>query len=100
MAANLELEPDKFPAFVIHNILNDEVYPLDQSKEITAEAVDQLVKDITEGKAKKAGKFGESVEQEEGVNVSDYEDEDDEDEEEVEKVESAKTEKDKPRDEL
>jgi len=82
MAVNLELEPNKFPAFVIHNILNDQVYPLDQNKAVTAENVGQLLKDIASGAADKAEKV------EEGVNVSDYEDEDDEEEPVAEKAET------------
>jgi hypothetical protein len=73
MAENLELKPNVFPAFVLHNILNDQVYPFDQSKKITMAAIDQFLSDITSGRVSGQNKS-------EGANVSDYEDDDEDDE--------------------
>jgi hypothetical protein len=60
MAENLDLKPGIFPAFVIHNILNDEVYPYDQREEITGVKIDEFINDVAQGKQKPGPKFGQN----------------------------------------
>lgn len=52
MAAGLDLSPGMFPAFVVHNILNDQVFPFDQRRRISKEAVEGHILDIVQGKAR------------------------------------------------
>lgn len=49
-ATNLNLKADKFPAFAIHDTVNNKKYPLHHETEITAESIDDLVTKFTENK--------------------------------------------------
>jgi hypothetical protein len=52
MAANMDLRPGVFPAFVIYNVRNHDAFPFDQRKEITAAAIDEFVANVAQGKVK------------------------------------------------
>ncbi|RKF82232.1 Protein disulfide-isomerase [Golovinomyces cichoracearum] len=49
-ATNLNLKADNFPAFVIHDTVNNKKYPLHHETEITAESIDDLATKFTENK--------------------------------------------------
>lgn len=49
-AGNLNLEPEKFPAFAIQETLKNQKFPFDQSKKITEKDISQFVEDVVEGK--------------------------------------------------
>jgi hypothetical protein len=43
VAGALGLQGDRFPAFVIHAVASDEMYPFDQRKDITKEGIEEFV---------------------------------------------------------
>ncbi|KAI5279896.1 protein disulfide-isomerase precursor, partial [Ascosphaera aggregata] len=46
----LNLNPEKFPAFAIHNIDSNEKYPFDQEKKITEKDIASFIEDVLAGK--------------------------------------------------
>ncbi|KAF2184312.1 hypothetical protein K469DRAFT_688792 [Zopfia rhizophila CBS 207.26] len=60
MARNLGLTEGIFPALVVHAPMNDQVFPYNQRKKITASAVDGMLMTILEGKAVSGETYGES----------------------------------------
>lgn len=49
-ANNLNLKPEKFPAFAIQETVKNQKFPYDQDKEITLEAIKSFVEDFAAGK--------------------------------------------------
>ncbi|KAK2798211.1 hypothetical protein FQN50_008909 [Emmonsiellopsis sp. PD_5] len=49
-AGNLNLDPEKFPAFAIQDVANNKKYPYDQTKKITQDDIAQFVQDVLDGK--------------------------------------------------
>jgi len=54
MAVNLGLQPGKFPALVLQNVMLGQTFPYDQRRKITVEAVENFVLDISQGKVQPA----------------------------------------------
>ncbi|CAG8971049.1 hypothetical protein HYALB_00005287 [Hymenoscyphus albidus] len=50
MPAQVDLDAKKMPAVAVYNVQLGQVFPFDQSKEITAASIEQFVFDIVEGK--------------------------------------------------
>lgn len=50
MATNMDLRPGIFPAFVIHDVRTNDVFPFNQRKMITAAAIEGLIMDMAQGK--------------------------------------------------
>ena len=65
-AANLNLEPEKFPAFAIQDTVDNKKYPYDQSKEITEKDIGQFVEDVLSGKIEPSIKSEPIPESQEG----------------------------------
>lgn len=51
-ASNLNLEPEKFPAFAIHDTAKNAKFPWDQSKELDVDEIAKYVQDVLSGKVK------------------------------------------------
>jgi hypothetical protein len=51
VAASLEVQRDLSPAFVVHNMMNDQVFVYDQQAEINPKTVEEMLVDILQGKA-------------------------------------------------
>ncbi|KAF2490978.1 hypothetical protein BU16DRAFT_565901 [Lophium mytilinum] len=66
MATNMDLRPGIFPAFVIHDVRTNDVFPFDQRKMITAAAIEGLIMDMAQGKIK-AGPVADDRPFEEGL---------------------------------
>ncbi|PYH90543.1 protein disulfide isomerase A pdiA [Aspergillus ellipticus CBS 707.79] len=49
-AGNLNLDPQKFPAFAIQDPAKNAKYPYDQSKEVQANDVEKFIKEVLDGK--------------------------------------------------
>ncbi|KAJ5102853.1 hypothetical protein N7532_003382 [Penicillium argentinense] len=49
-ASNLNLEPEKFPAFAIQETTKNAKYPYDQSKKLDAKDVGKFIKNVLDGK--------------------------------------------------
>lgn len=49
-AANINLNPEKFPAFAIQDTINNKKYPFDQSKKITDKNIRRFVEGVLDGK--------------------------------------------------
>ncbi|KAG6033718.1 hypothetical protein E4U41_006823 [Claviceps citrina] len=49
-AGNLNLQADKFPAFVIHDTVKNKKFPFDQEKKITKDAILKFADDYADGK--------------------------------------------------
>jgi protein disulfide-isomerase A1 len=49
-ASNLNLDPEKFPAFAIQYTAKNTKYPWDQTKEVDAKEIGQFVQDVIDGK--------------------------------------------------
>ncbi|KAI9846874.1 MAG: protein disulfide-isomerase precursor [Sclerophora amabilis] len=49
-AGNLNLDPEKFPAFAIQNTENNQKYPFQQDKKLSAKEVGKFVQDFVDGK--------------------------------------------------
>lgn len=49
-AGNLNLDPEKFPAFAIQDTTNNKKYPFDQTKKITHDDIAKFVQDVLDGK--------------------------------------------------
>lgn len=49
-ASNLNLEPEKFPAFAIQETAKNAKYPYDQTKKIDAKEVGKFIKNVLDGK--------------------------------------------------
>lgn len=49
-AGNLNLDPEKFPAFAIQDTANNKKYPFDQTKKITHDDIAKFVQDVLDGK--------------------------------------------------
>lgn len=76
VAASLEVQPGLFPAVVIHNMMNDQVFVYDQHAEIKPKAVGKMLVDILQGKAEPGVQMvedqeGMEKEEEEELKVTD-----------------------------
>ncbi|OCL05096.1 hypothetical protein AOQ84DRAFT_345252 [Glonium stellatum] len=67
MASSMNLQSDVFPAFVFHNILNDQVYPYNQHKDITAGGIDEFILSILQGRVSGGAQGSEPIDVEDGV---------------------------------
>ncbi|KAJ5214805.1 hypothetical protein N7468_010484 [Penicillium chermesinum] len=65
-AGNLNLEPEKFPAFAIQETSKNAKYPYDQSKKIDAKEIGKFVKDVLDGKTEPSIKSEPIPETQEG----------------------------------
>lgn len=65
-SANLNLEPEKFPAFAIQDTVKNHKYPFDQSKKIVAKDITQFVQDVLDGKTEPSIKSEPIPEKQEG----------------------------------
>lgn len=65
-AGNLNLEPEKFPAFAIQETDKNAKYPYDQSKKIDAKEIGKFIKDVLEGKIDPSIKSEPIPEEQEG----------------------------------
>jgi hypothetical protein len=52
MAANLGLHPGRFPAFVLQAVINDQVFPYQQGRPISADTIEPFVLEILNGHGK------------------------------------------------
>lgn len=65
-ASNLNLEPEKFPAFAIQETNKNAKYPYDQSKKLDAKEVGKFVKNVLDGKVEPSIKSEPIPETQEG----------------------------------
>lgn len=65
-AGNLNLEPEKFPAFAIQETTKNAKYPYDQSKKISAKEIGKFIKDVIDGKVEPSIKSEPVPETQEG----------------------------------
>ncbi|PWY64538.1 protein disulfide isomerase A pdiA [Aspergillus heteromorphus CBS 117.55] len=65
-AGNLNLDPQKFPAFAIQDPAKNAKYPYDQSKEIDADDVEKFIQDVLDGKVEPSIKSEPVPETQEG----------------------------------
>ena len=65
-ASNLNLEPEKFPAFAIQDTTKSAKYPWDQSKTIEVEEISKFIKDVLDGKVEPSIKSEPIPESQEG----------------------------------
>jgi protein disulfide-isomerase A1 len=65
-AGNLNLEPEKFPAFAIQETSNNAKYPYDQTKKIEAKEVAKFIEDVLAGKVDPSIKSEPIPEEQEG----------------------------------
>ena len=49
-AGNLNLDPEKFPAFAIQETAKNQKFPFDQAKKLSAKEVGKFVQDFVDGK--------------------------------------------------
>lgn len=55
MLSQLDLDPKRLPAAAVYNPGVGQVFPFDQSMEITPEVIDEFVMDIVQGKISPSG---------------------------------------------
>lgn len=60
MLSQLDLDPKKLPAAAVYNPILGQVFPFDQSMEISPESIDEFVMDIVQGKVLPSGGGGQS----------------------------------------
>ncbi|EEQ87733.1 protein disulfide-isomerase A1 [Blastomyces dermatitidis ER-3] len=65
-AGNLNLDPDKFPAFAIQDTANNKKYPLDQTLKITGDVIAKFIEDVLDGKVEPSIKSEPIPESQEG----------------------------------
>ncbi|KAI9756380.1 MAG: hypothetical protein M4579_003884 [Chaenotheca gracillima] len=65
-AGNLNLDPEKFPAFAIQEINKNQKFPFDQDKKLTAKDVGKFVQDFLDGKIEPSIKSEPIPEKQEG----------------------------------
>ncbi|KAL1952549.1 hypothetical protein VTO42DRAFT_4824 [Malbranchea cinnamomea] len=65
-AGNLNLDPEKFPAFAIQDTIANKRYPYDQAKKITEKDISQFVHDVLNGKIEPSIKSEPIPESQEG----------------------------------
>lgn len=65
-ASNLNLEPEKFPAFAIQETTKNAKYPYDQSKKLDAKEVGKFIKNVLDGKVEPSIKSEPIPESQEG----------------------------------
>ncbi|EEP80838.1 protein disulfide-isomerase [Uncinocarpus reesii 1704] len=65
-AGNLNLDPEKFPAFAIQDTVKQTKFPYDQTKKIVAEDISQFVQDVLDGKIEPSIKSEPIPESQEG----------------------------------
>lgn len=65
-AGNLNLEPEKFPAFAIQETDKNSKYPYDQSKKIDAKEIGKFIKNVLDGKVDPSIKSEPIPEEQEG----------------------------------
>ncbi|OJJ43315.1 hypothetical protein ASPZODRAFT_103822 [Penicilliopsis zonata CBS 506.65] len=65
-AGNLNLDPTKFPAFVIHDTVKNTKFPYDQTKAIEAESVGEFIDDVLNDKVEPSIKSEPVPEEQEG----------------------------------
>jgi len=65
-AGNLNLDPEKFPAFAIQDTVKNKKYPYDQTKKITEKDIAQFVQDVLDGKVEPSIKSEPIPEKQEG----------------------------------
>ncbi|PGG96754.1 protein disulfide-isomerase domain [Blastomyces parvus] len=65
-AGNLNLEPEKFPAFAIQDTTNNKKYPFDQTKKITGDVIAQFIQDVLDDKVEPSIKSEPIPESQEG----------------------------------
>ncbi|KLJ13380.1 protein disulfide-isomerase A1 [Blastomyces silverae] len=65
-AGNLNLEPEKFPAFAIQDTANNKKYPFDQTKKITEDVIVKFIEDVLDGKVEPSIKSEPIPESQEG----------------------------------
>ncbi|KAJ5101481.1 hypothetical protein NUU61_003703 [Penicillium alfredii] len=65
-ASNLNLEPEKFPAFAIQETTKNAKYPYDQTKKLDAKEVGKFIKDVVDGKVEPSIKSEPVPETQEG----------------------------------
>jgi len=65
-AGNLNLDPEKFPAFAIQDTVSNAKYPYDQSKKVDADDIAQFLQDVLDGKVEPSIKSEPIPETQEG----------------------------------
>ncbi|OJD25315.1 protein disulfide-isomerase domain [Blastomyces percursus] len=65
-AGNLNLEPEKFPAFAIQDTANNKKYPFDQNQKITEDTITKFIEDVLDGKVEPSIKSEPIPESQEG----------------------------------
>lgn len=65
-AGNLNLEPEKFPAFAIQETTKNVKYPYDQSKQMDAKEIGKFIQDVLDGKIEPSVKSEPIPETQEG----------------------------------
>jgi len=65
-ASNLNLDPEKFPAFAIQDTVKNTKFPWDQSKDVDAKEIGKFVQDVLDGKVEPSIKSEPIPETQEG----------------------------------
>jgi protein disulfide-isomerase A1 len=65
-ASNLNLEPEKFPAFAIQETTKNSKFPYDQTKKLDAKEVGKFIKNVLDGKVEPSIKSEPIPESQEG----------------------------------